>query len=289
MTPVIGHQEIREKLSRLQGLSKLPTALAFVGPEGVGKSLVAKAFINGLGCSEDSGSLIWVQPSGEWIKVDQIHDTLRKLSLRSLTAYRFVVIEDAEKLNPQSSNALLKALEEPPDKTHFILITSSLTRLLPTIRSRVQSFRFSSLGTEELIKMAPEAPAWALNLSRGRLSELEDWQSDEMSKLLLEAESSIHALGQGDLEGWINIFATIKDRASATRMAKILQFFFRDLVLGAGEEDQTLPFSTKLQFKWPVDRLTRAWEKAFELELNIAQNGDRSLLFQNYFYEIRQS
>lgn len=287
---IVGHDEILENLTRLKDLSKLPTALAFVGPEGIGKSLVAKSFIEKVGCSIDSGSLIWIQPTGEWIKVDQIHEVLKKLSLRSLREYRFVVIEDADKLNPQSSNALLKALEEPPEKTHFILITSSLARLLPTIRSRVQSFRFFPIESAALNQLAPNAPTWILNLSRGRISELEEWQGEDMSKLLEEARVSFHALGQRDLEGWLSLFPTIKERGNAVRVAKIMQFFFRDLVREVTKEEQTLPFSVELRssFSMTHDRLAKAWEKAFELELNISQNGDRSLLFQNYFYDIHR-
>lgn len=285
---IVGHESVWKRLNQLKDLSKLPTAMAFVGPEGIGKSLVAKSFAKSLGSSMESGSLLWIQPSGEWIKVEQIHDVLRKLSLRSLTSYRIVVIEEAEKLNAQSSNALLKALEEPPDQTHFILITSSLARMLPTIRSRVQSFRFFPLSTRELQELSPEAPSWALNASRGQVSELEDWQSEEISQFLSEAENGFLALGKQDLEGWLNLFPLIKDRANARRMAKTLQFFFRDLVAEVNEDEQTLPFSGRLRpyFSWPSHQLAKAWEKAFELEMSIAQNGDRSLLFQNYFYDI---
>jgi DNA polymerase III subunit delta' len=63
---------------------------------------------------------------------------------------RVFIIEEAEKLNDESSNALLKTLEEPPTTTHIVLVTSRPASLLPTIRSRAQVVRFSPLPSKEI-------------------------------------------------------------------------------------------------------------------------------------------
>ncbi len=55
------------------------------------------------------------------------------------------IVRDAEELTPQAANALLKTLEEPPDRAHFVLLTSRPNRLLDTIRSRTISVRFGPL------------------------------------------------------------------------------------------------------------------------------------------------
>ena len=65
---------------------------------------------------------------------------------------RFFIIDEAEKLNPPAANALLKTLEEPPVDCHFLLISPQPHQLLPTIRSRCQSFAFQTLSREELQK-----------------------------------------------------------------------------------------------------------------------------------------
>jgi DNA polymerase III subunit delta' len=74
------------------------------------------------------------------ISVSQIRLLIEKLSLtnHSTNARRIVLICPAEALNVASANALLKALEEPPDNTLFLLVTHQLNRLLPTIISRCQ-------------------------------------------------------------------------------------------------------------------------------------------------------
>lgn len=63
---------------------------------------------------------------------------------------RFVILDEAEKLTPSAANALLKTLEETPTDYHFLLISSRPHQLLPTIRSRCQSFAFQTLSREEL-------------------------------------------------------------------------------------------------------------------------------------------
>jgi DNA polymerase-3 subunit delta' len=63
---------------------------------------------------------------------------------------RVFIIEDEERLNEHSSNALLKTLEEPPKTSHLVLTTSRPASLLPTIRSRCQMIRFAPLAPAEI-------------------------------------------------------------------------------------------------------------------------------------------
>ena len=60
------------------------------------------------------------------------------------------LVDDADKLNDPSANALLKVLEEPPHTSHIILLTARPAMLLPTIRSRCQMIRFAPLAAEEI-------------------------------------------------------------------------------------------------------------------------------------------
>ena len=65
-------------------------------------------------------------------------------------SHRFTIISDAHTMNPESSNALLKILEEPPDRTILILTTSRRSDLLPTIVSRCQEVHFSPIPQQNL-------------------------------------------------------------------------------------------------------------------------------------------
>ncbi len=95
--------------------------------------------------------IIHISPSGSLIKIAQIRDLCHILSMKPYEAQlRVVIISDAHKMNPESGNALLKVLEEPPDQTMLILVSSRESVLLPTIISRCQRIRFSPIPQQDL-------------------------------------------------------------------------------------------------------------------------------------------
>ncbi len=86
-----------------------------------------------------------------FISVDEAGDILRKLSLKAFESeYKTILMWLPEKMRTEASNALLKILEEPPDKTLFLLITENAEQLLPTILSRTQLIRTNRLSDEEI-------------------------------------------------------------------------------------------------------------------------------------------
>lgn len=79
------------------------------------------------------------EKEGKAITVDQIRQCNRvALESSQLNGFRLIVIEPAESMNESAANALLKTLEEPPEKCVFVLVTHQLNQLLPTIVSRCQ-------------------------------------------------------------------------------------------------------------------------------------------------------
>lgn len=85
------------------------------------------------------------------IPVEESNDILRKLSYTSYEgSYKIMIIWQPEKMNAESANKLLKVLEEPPDQTIFILVTSNPDQLLSTIISRVQQIPFYNSTEKEV-------------------------------------------------------------------------------------------------------------------------------------------
>jgi DNA polymerase-3 subunit delta' len=85
------------------------------------------------------------------ITVDQVREMIRRLSTKpTLGDKRAIVIDPADDMEKGAVNAVLKALEEPPTGTFFLLVTHQPGRLLPTIRSRCRVLRFAALGADEL-------------------------------------------------------------------------------------------------------------------------------------------
>lgn len=103
---------------------------------------------------------IWPENiSGKTIKIDQIHEFIRKTQLRPFNSkYKVGVIISSEKMTKEAQNALLKTLEEPADNTFLLLTTANPKKLLPTIISRCQVLEFyeqedDTLDTQTLQKI----------------------------------------------------------------------------------------------------------------------------------------
>jgi DNA polymerase-3 subunit delta' len=87
------------------------------------------------------------------IGVDESVEILRKLSLTTYEAeYKIMIIWQAEKMNPAAANKLLKILEEPPEKTLFLLVCESEDQLLRTIVSRTQLIKITKISDADLIE-----------------------------------------------------------------------------------------------------------------------------------------
>lgn len=197
---VFGHEEQIQSLIQLKKQERWPHAFLFVGPASVGKRKLAVAFAQILICEqaevacgvcgpclrvakEQSENLTIIEPDASLakpvIKVDAIRGLLDSLALSSLGGKRVVVINEAHTMNPQAANTLLKTLEEPFENVFFILLGQSVQQFLPTIRSRSQVLRFSSLSVETLKRIKPGLPEWAYRGSRGQISRLTQMTSNE--------------------------------------------------------------------------------------------------------------
>jgi len=170
----VGNQQMVEILRRGQ----LPQASLFTGPEGVGKKTLAlslAAMANCKGDTEDDlcgtcsscvkesaghhPDIRLFEPHKNVIHIGEdsrdpntMRELNREVQFRPFEGrLRFFIIDQAETMTEKAANCILKTLEEPPETSRIILITSFPHRLLPTIRSRCQAFPFHPLGREEIL------------------------------------------------------------------------------------------------------------------------------------------
>ncbi|HEY2961923.1 MAG TPA: DNA polymerase III subunit delta' [Pyrinomonadaceae bacterium] len=182
-----GNGRVKDALKRMIASDRLPGALLFAGEEGVGKKRFALEVARTLNCrtpkdgeacgvcsscvriaklnyperedADEWTQIIWtdhpdvglVVAPRRVLRVEQMRQIEKEANFRPFEGKaRVFLIDEADKLNDASANALLKVLEEPPRTSHLILITARPAMLLPTILSRCQMIRFAPLTPAEI-------------------------------------------------------------------------------------------------------------------------------------------
>ncbi len=187
---LLGHDDVVAQFRNALGQGRLASTFLFVGPEGIGKRLFARQLAQSLLCQTHDEKLlepcgvcpacvqvaadshpdflVVARPAGKsfvplgLLKGDEpdypVHNSLLfNLALRPFGGRRKVaVIDDADYLNQEGANCLLKTLEEPPPRSVLILISTSADRQLPTIRSRAQIVRFQPLNETIVTRLLQE-------------------------------------------------------------------------------------------------------------------------------------
>src|ERR1043165_4767801 len=182
-----GNSRVKAALKRMLLADRLPGAMLFTGEEGIGKKRFALEVARALNCrtpkdheacgvcsscvriarlnypqredADEWTQIIWtdhpdvglVVAPKRVLRVEQMRQIEKEANFRPFEGKaRVFLIDEADKLNDNSANALLKVLEEPPKTSYLILITARPAMLLPTILSRCQMIRFSPLAPEEI-------------------------------------------------------------------------------------------------------------------------------------------
>jgi DNA polymerase III delta prime subunit len=151
---IAGHKRQLEFLSNAVTTDKLAHAYTFAGPDSVGKKMVALKLAQVLLESEEKfhPDLLEINGDGE-IKIEQIRELVYKLSLKPyMGKFKVAIIDQAENLNTEAANALLKTLEEARPNTIIILVTANPNRLPKTIISRTQKINFGLVAGDEFAK-----------------------------------------------------------------------------------------------------------------------------------------
>lgn len=263
---VIGHERIIEMLRSQIRTGRVAGAYLFAGPEGVGKRFLAINFAKALNClkgSDDSCDACTscrkidnrnhpdvqvIEPSGNWLKIDQIRTMQRRASFRAMEGkYKVFIVLKAERMTDEAANSLLKTLEEPPSDTIFILIAVNVSMILPTILSRCQMFRFHRIPRETIVRALKErfllsdtvATRIAL-LSGGKVETALKMaenpgsvRGEEIPKILREIEP-------------LELFKTAEELSSNPEKLDLLLTWYRDLMLvkeGLPPEEITHPES----------------------------------------------
>jgi DNA polymerase-3 subunit delta' len=329
---LFGHQSAQQELAAAFESGRMHHAWLIVGPEGVGKATLAYRFaraVLGDGEAVDRNHPVfrkvaalshpnlllirrsWVEKSkrwSQWILIDEVR-RLRAFLGHSAGegGWRVVIVDRADELNQSAANALLKALEEPPPRTLFLLISSAEGRLPVTIRSRTRTLRVRGLGEDDLeraVRAALErdgheaddkALATALALSEGSVRRALELISSEGIELYDEIAASLAALpeiegprlhrqvdrlaGAGDIERldlYLSLLLGLVERLIR----------FTATAEGATRDERTL--AGRLVSPANLGNWAEAWEAISEAKAEaFALNLDRSLLVLETWFRLQ--
>lgn len=154
-TDILGREDLVEYMRTATAKEEFSHAYIFEGEKGMGKLFLAKEFAKMILCcgkasdeekqlvckqvdNGNSPDIIYVEPDkSTGISVDEIRSKIVGTSdIFPYGKYKVYIVKEAERMNEQAQNALLKTIEEPPEYVIIILLSSNKDRLLPTIKSR---------------------------------------------------------------------------------------------------------------------------------------------------------
>ncbi len=266
---LFGNEKLKSTLRGFASKRAFPNSFIISGPEGSGKSAAARLFAMAIACRGESrpcGRCPSCRKISEEISPDVIsvgvtkdRKTIGVESVRMITDTAYIlpndldvkiyIIKEAEKLTVQAQNALLKIFEEGPKSVYFILLTSSSSQLLPTVRSRAPEIKtevFSDKRLSELL-IANERKASELfnrdesafkriisasGGSYGKALSILEGKNKKTPQLIKKAENIVSLLSEKD--GAHLMLALVDesgDRENYSSVLSLIQNALRDLAM----------------------------------------------------------
>ncbi|HSO19465.1 MAG TPA: DNA polymerase III subunit delta' [Desulfosarcina sp.] len=279
---IVGQQHPIRLLKTFVRNAKLPHALLFTGDDGVGKRMAARAFAMACNCKrltselprqpgldavdacgscvpcrkiagDNHPDILHVAPRSSVIRIAQIRELLQTLTLKPNEACRRVVIlSDAQAMNAEAGNALLKVLEEPPDRTLLVLTARQSFDLLPTVVSRCRHIRFAPLDEADIEHllganegMDPRAAATVAALCGGSYTRARLWSDGRWlgrREWILRVLNDLTARpGRPDIRSWLALSERLSRQKDRVEEAlEIITMWLRDILVADGDPRQVL-------------------------------------------------
>lgn len=180
---ILGHEKQLNGIELDFSSGNIAHGYLLAGSNGIGKYTVAKKMAGILQCENDfchsCSTCLQVQKGshldtaeilddGESIKIEEVRKLVERLNMTRQSKYKVVLIQSLERMTTEAANSFLKMLEEPPEKTIFLMTTDNIQLLLPTIVSRVRVVKFAQLSHQilktKLLEVYPHLEAETLEM-----------------------------------------------------------------------------------------------------------------------------
>lgn len=226
---IIGQERPLRFLAQMLKKNNIPHALLFTGVDGIGKQTMAIALGMALNCMSPDGEsacgkcsacqkvvsglhpdMIIIKAEGSFIKIGQVRALARQLRFAPIEGgWRVVIINDAQTMNLEASNAILKILEEPPKNTLIVLTADQTTSLLSTIVSRCQQIAFRPIPYESVSEALVE----------------QGLDSQTATTLALSSKGSLGKALSVDVEKWTIWRKNLLDQISSISISSVQHVF----------------------------------------------------------------
>lgn len=335
---LVGHQRQKEWFDLAVERGRLANTFLFLGPDGVGKRTFARLLAKSLLCHRSpSGKLepcgacedcaqvnamthpdlievakpeekssipleLIIGPEDARRSAGLIHD----IGLKPYSGKRKIaILDDADALAAEGANALLKTLEEPPPDSLLILMSVSLQKQLPTIRSRCQIIRFQPLANDQLAQLIvqqgiAQSPEQALDIARqcdgglGMARTLADETLSKFRSQLLEilASEQLDFFSLAKTVGEVTDAAgkeSIVRRPRTKLMLKMAADFYRELALQLqGAPPSSDPALQRAigqrmqQWEGGVPAAMDCWNRCLEAIAQVDRNANQNALLESW-------
>jgi len=319
---IYGHEKKIKILQKTLAQKRTGHAYLFSGISAIGKRTLAREFIKAINCEksdllDDSCNecascrkiqrachpdIFFVEADGQYIRIDSIRQIQERTKCKPLEAKRRAfIIDDADKMNEQSANALLKMLEEPSSSNILILVTARPYSLPQTIISRCQHMRFNPLSSETVAKflisemeMDNQKALLLAALSGGSIGNALDLNKDDIIAYRTELLNLLSTTNRNDPFSLINLASFLGQKKKEIRQGlNILNTFFRDvLVFKEVRKNEMLinqdnsSFISACAARLSGEQILKNMEQIEKAEAIIEQNVNKSLTLETMAFKL---
>lgn len=318
-----GHSQIADSLKIMVAEDRLPHAMLFSGMAGVGKFLMGLALASALLCEKKDGpcrhcsscmalqnnvhpDFFVLEPEGktvQMIKIEQIRQLQKEISLSAYLAdKRVVLIRNADRMNENAANCLLKTLEEPVGNIFFILTADNEKKILPTVLSRCMKIYFSPLSDTLISDIMADQ-----NIKRDKSETLANLAGGS-------AEQALALYENGGMENRLAVFDflkaifsltdediwTLADKLAASGREKFgewllyLQLFWRDMAALDGDTECMRLYNNDMKAElmqvkedWDMTSVFAAENYVQEMQRRLLTNADVRLIAEKFIIALR--
>jgi len=317
-----GQENAVHLLKKALQSGRLPTAYLFTGPAGCGRMPAAISVAASFNCEtaplacglcgscrlHNAGThpdLTILRPleGKRWILIEQVRDLIEKAYLMPMQGQvSTFIIDDAHAMNPNSANAFLKTLEEPPRTSRFILIAPDRNSVLPTISSRCQNLAFRPLGRKiiegllQLKGIDGKRAALLASMARGSMESALDYHREEIIERLADEFEPLLSPERADSNQLLDLANRWgRNRVNALKILEFMAQWYRDMLIIAedGFEDQIihtahLPALRSGASQLGGYRLSMVLESIEDTRDDLEHNTNVELSLDNLLFKIRK-